>query len=353
MTAPASSPTIADLTTLGVGGRPRALVRVESEADLVAAVRDCDARSEPWLLIGGGSNLVVGDADFDGTVIQIATAGVTADSDNCGGAWVEVAAGEDWDQLVHRSIQEGWTGLEALSGIPGRVGATPVQNVGAYGAEVADTIARVRVWDRVASDVRVMTAADCGFGYRTSIFKRERFADGSPRYVVLSVTLQLPRGDLSAPVRYAELADAVGVQLGDRVPTADLRQAVLALRRRKGMVLDASDPDTRSVGSFFTNPIVTAQVAGALAPDAPRWEMPAGLVKVSAAWLLQSHGFGRGFALRSTSRIGLSHKHCLAITNRGGGTCAEVIELAEHIRTGVHTATGIWLEPEPTLVNAR
>jgi len=353
MTATASSPTIADLTTLGVGGQPRELVRVESEADLIAAVRDCDARSVSWLLIGGGSNLVVGDADFDGTVIQIATAGVTADSDNCGGAWVEVAAGEDWDQLVHRSIHDGWIGIEALSGIPGRVGATPIQNVGAYGAEVADTIARVRVWDRVTSDVRVMTAADCGFGYRTSVFKRERFADGSPRYLVLSVTFQLPRGDLSAPVRYSELADALGAQLGARVPTADLREAVLALRRRKGMVLDASDPDTRSVGSFFTNPIVPASVAAALAPDAPRWQMPGEMVKVSAAWLLQSQGFGRGFALGPTSRIGLSHKHCLAISNRGGGTCAEVIELADHIRTGVHSATGIWLEPEPTLVNTR
>ena len=268
--------------------------------------------------------------------------------DACGGAFVRVAAGQRWDDVVIRAVTEGWSGVEALSGIPGATGATPVQNVGAYGQEVADTIATVRTWDRLEGRIRTIAGPDCGFAYRSSRFKSERHR-GGPRYVVLDVTFQLLLADLSAPIRYAELATALGVGLGSRVPLAEVREAVLALRAGKGMVLDPADHDTWSAGSFFTNPILDAGRAAALPAEAPRWPMRDGSVKIPAAWLIGAAGFAKGHGLPGPAA--LSTKHTLALTNRGSGTTAALLELARVIRDGVADRFGIGLHPEPVLVN--
>src|SRR3954469_12692970 len=265
-----------DHTTLRLGGPAREWVRATSEAELVEALSTVQG---PILVLGGGSNLVVADAGFDGTVVEVATRGVRADVEgddpSCGGTLVTVAAGESWDGLAALAVERGWLGVEALAGIPGLVGATPIQNVGAYGQEVAQTIARVRVWDRVLKGVRTFANADCGFGYRTSRFKAD-----PERHVVLDVTFQLRQGSLGTPVAYAELARALGLELGERAPLADVRAAVLGLRRGKGMVLDETDHDTWSAGSFFTNPVVDA---GDVPAGAPAWPQPDGRVKTSAA----------------------------------------------------------------------
>jgi len=334
---------LAELTTLRLGGPAKRIVEVHDTAELVEVLRACDADGEPVLLLGGGSNVVVADEGFPGTVVLVRTKGVRVESASaCGGAVVRIAAGEEWDPFVARAVEEGWVGIEALSGIPGLVGAAPIQNVGAYGQEVADTLAQVRVWDRVDGVTRTFPLAECGFGYRTSRFKRE-----PSRYAVLEVVLQLGLGDTSAPVRYAELARTLGVDLGRRAPLAEVRSAVLELRRRKGMVLDPDDHDTWSVGSFFTNPVVPASVAAALPEDAPRWPADDGLVKVSAAWLIERAGFGRGYGDGS---VRLSSKHTLALTNRGGATTADLLALAREVRAGVRAAFGIDLVNEPVLV---
>jgi UDP-N-acetylmuramate dehydrogenase len=329
-------------TTLRLGGPPERMVTATSEADLVAAVSDADAAGEPLLVLGGGSNVVVADAGFPGTVVRIATSGIrpdVADGVSCGGVLVTVAAGESWDDLVARAVDSDWVGVEALSGIPGLVGATPIQNVGAYGQEVSQTIASVRVWDRKLRGVRTFANADCGFGYRTSRFKAD-----PGRHVVLDVTFQFTQGDLGAPVRYAELASTLGVETGQRAPLADVRAAVLKLRTGKGMVLDATDHDTWSAGSFFTNPVVPAERV----PDgAPAWPNPDGTVKTSAAWLIERSGFGKGYG---AGRVGLSTKHTLALTNRGGATTDELLALAREVRDGVERTFGIRLVNEPVLV---
>ena len=344
---------IRDLTTLRVGGPAAALVVAETDDQLIDAVVAADAAGEPVTIIGGGSNVVVSDDGLPGTVILVRTRGVDVTVDACSGAWVRVAAGEPWDGLVARAVAEEWSGIEALSGIPGLTGATPIQNVGAYGQEVADTIARVTAYDRRARRTEVIAAGDCGFGYRTSRFKRH-----PTRYIVLTVEFQLPLGEMSAPIRYAELAQALGVQLGERAPARDVREAVLGLRRGKGMVLDPADHDTWSVGSFFTNPIVVAS----LVPEgAPTWPVErsaadgphdpdagADLVKTSAAWLVEQAGFGRGYPDGGAAR--LSTKHTLAITNRGTATTGDVIGLARTIRDGVRDRFGIELAPEPVLL---
>jgi UDP-N-acetylmuramate dehydrogenase len=333
---------LADLTTLRLGGPARELVHAGTEQQLVDAVRRADDAGVPLLLLAGGSNLVVGDAGFDGTVVRVETAGVHAEEDACGGAMVTVAAGEPWDPFVATAVERGWIGVEALSGIPGSVGATPVQNVGAYGQEVAQTLASVRCWDREDRRVRTFAAAECGFGYRTSRFKRD-----PGRHVVLSVTFQFRLGDLSAPVAYAELARALGVQVGARVPVAEVRRAVLELRGHKGMVLDPADPDTWSAGSFFTNPVLPADAAATLPADAPRWPMADGSVKTSAAWLIEHAGFGRGYG---NDRVALSGKHTLALTNRGGASTADLLDLAAEIQRGVLERYGVRLVNEPVLV---
>ena len=338
----ATTPALADLTTLRLGGTARRTVVATTEQTLVNTVRACDESGEPVLLVAGGSNLVVADDGFDGTVVVVRTEGVRVESDACSGAMVTVAAGESWDDLVARAVQEGWVGIEALSGIPGSVGATPVQNVGAYGQEVAETIASVRCWDRVTGGYRTFFAADCGFGYRSSRFKSE-----PARYVVLEVTFQFRLGDLGAPVGYAELARTLGVEAGERAPAAAVREAVLGLRRSKGMVLDATDHDTWSAGSFFTNPLLDPAAAAALPEAAPRWPQPDGRVKTSAAWLIEHAGFGKGYG---NDRVSLSTKHTLALTNRGDATTKDLLALAGEIQRGVHARFRVWLVNEPVLV---
>jgi UDP-N-acetylmuramate dehydrogenase len=333
---------LAERTTLRLGGPARRLVEVDSEADLVDTVRELDAGGEPLLVLGGGSNLVIADEGFDGTVVAVRTRGVHAESDLCGGAMVRVAAGENWDALVERAVESGWVGIEALSGIPGLVGAVPIQNVGAYGQEVAETIASVRTLDRRTGEIRTVAAADCGFGYRWSRFKADPTAA-----VVLSATFQFRLGDLGAPVRYPELARTLGVELGDRAHAADVRRAVLRLRSSKGMVLDPSDHDTWSAGSFFTNPILDPEQAQELPPDAPRFAQPDGRVKTSAAWLIGRAGFEKGYG---DGAVRLSTKHTLALTNRGGGSTAELLALAREVRAGVRAAFGVELVNEPVTV---
>jgi UDP-N-acetylmuramate dehydrogenase len=336
---------LADHTTLRLGGPARTWVRATSETELVDAVRRADEVGENVLVLAGGSNLVVADEGFEGTVVEIATTGVSADHEGddptCGGVLVTVAAGESWDRFVAQAVERGWVGVEALSGIPGSVGATPIQNVGAYGQEVAQTLARVRVWDRVLKGVRTFAATDCGFGYRTSRFKKD-----PGRHVVLEVTFQFRAGDLGAPVEYAELARTLGVEPGARAPMTDVRQAVLELRRSKGMVLDPEDHDTWSAGSFFTNPVVAADRVPEGAPAWPQDDPPGG-VKTSAAWLIEHAGFGKGYG---AGAVRLSTKHTLALTNRGGATTAELLALARELRDGVESRFGIRLVNEPVLV---
>ena len=328
---------LADHTTLRVGGPAREWVTATTEAELTAAF-DTDL---PVLVLGGGSNLVVADAGFDGRVVEVATRGVVPDTDDpsCGGVLVRVAAGESWDDLVALAVERGWVGIEALAGIPGRVGATPIQNVGAYGQEVSQTIATVRVWDRTLKGVRTFANADCRFGYRTSRFKAD-----PGRHVVLDVTFQLAIGTLGTSVEYAELARTLGVEIGQRAPLAEVREAVLGLRRGKGMVLDAADHDTWSAGSFFTNPVLEADRV----PDgAPAWPQADGLVKTSAAWLIEHAGFAKG---HGSQRAALSGKHVLALTNRGRATTEDLLALAREVRDGVEAAYGVRLVNEPVLV---
>jgi UDP-N-acetylmuramate dehydrogenase len=326
-----------DLTTLRVGG--------PAAEHVVAAVREADEAGMPVLVLAGGSNVLVSDSGFDGRVVQVATRGVDADVQDpddlacLSAVTVRLAAGEDWDGFVAHAVDRGWVGVEALSGIPGSTGATPIQNVGAYGQEVAQTITSVRTWDRAAKELRTFAAADCGFGYRTSRFKEER-----GRYVVLEVTYLLRQGDLGAPVAYAELARTLGVEVGDRAPLADVRRAVLGLRSGKGMVLDPDDHDTWSAGSFFTNPVVAPEL---LPEGAPAWPQPDGRVKTSAAWLIEHAGFGKG---HGNERASLSTKHTLALTNRGSATAADLLQLAREVRAGVAEKFGITLVNEPVLV---
>ena len=361
---------LADLTTLRVGGPARELVEPTTDAEMIGAVRDADAAGIPVLVIGGGSNLLVGDEGFDGVVIRDARRDIERnvaiqDDGFCGGVSVTVAAGVPWDDVVARAVRDEWVGLEALSGIPGSTGATPVQNVGAYGSEVAETIATVRTWDRLESRVRTLAAIDCGFGYRDSVFKRSQrgaASDGAfwaptPRFVVIDVTFQMRFGTRSAPVKYAQLAQALGIEVGATASTASVRDAVLELRRSKGMVLDDADHDTWSAGSFFTNPVVAADAAASLPDDAPRYPAgrgaPEGAVKTSAAWLIEHAGFGRGFGVTPGAAATLSTRHTLAITNRGGATAADVLALARVVREGVRDAFGVDLVPEPVMVAAQ
>lgn len=340
-------------TTMRVGGPAARFVVAQTTDELVDAVREVDDADEPLLVLAGGSNLVIADSGFAGSVIQVATNGIQVESaDACSGATVTVAAGEDWDAFVARCVDEGWSGVEALSGVPGSAGATPVQNVGAYGQEVAHTIARVRVWDRRTQSVRTMPASDCGFTYRHSVFK------GTDRFVVLEVTFQLRLASHSQPIAYADLARELGVAAGERVPLADAREGVLAQRRLRGMVLDPSDHDTWSCGSFFTNPVLSTQrfdrlrqrvaerLGAQVAP--PTFEAGEGLVKTSAAWLIDRAGFGKGFGLPGAAS--LSTKHTLAVTNRGSATTADILGVARRVRDGVETAFGVRLVNEPVIV---
>jgi UDP-N-acetylmuramate dehydrogenase len=342
LTEQATHVALADHTTLRVGGPARRMITVETESELVETVRHLDGSDEPVLVLGGGSNVLVDDAGFDGTVVKVATRGIAEDTEACSGAVITVAAGEPWDPLVSHAISRGWSGIEAMSGIPGLVGATPIQNVGAYGADVSELISMVRTLDRSTGQLKTFFPVECGFGYRTSRFKSD-----PGRFVVLSVTFQLRIGSMSQPIRYAELARLLGVVVGRRAPAAEVREAVLALRNTKGMVLVEDDHDTWSVGSFFTNPILSPAAAAALPADAPRFGQPDGRVKTSAAWLIERAGFAKGYGQGAAQ---LSTKHTLALTNRGGASAAELLSLAREIRAGVQAKFGVELVPEPVIV---
>lgn len=333
---------LADLTTLRLGGPARAVIDATTEEHLVETVRVADEAGDAVLLVGGGSNLVVADGGVDGTVVRVLTRGIAVDADACSGAMVTVAAGEPWDGFVAHAVEQGWVGVEALAGIPGATGATPIQNVGAYGQDVSQTIASVRTYDRYDRRIRTFAASDCDFSYRHSRFKAE-----PQRHVVLSVTFQLALGDLGAPVLYGELAESLGIDVGERAPSAAVRDAVLSLRRGKGMVLDPADHDTWSSGSFFTNPVLQAEQAEALPDGAPRFAQPDGSVKTSAAWLIDHAGYGKGY---TAGGVAVSSKHVLALTNRGDGTTEQLLELAREIRDGVEATFGVTLVNEPVLV---
>lgn len=359
---------LADLTTLRIGGPIAELVEAWDEEQLVDAVRRADRDRRPLLVLGGGSNLVASDAPFEGTVVQVRDDGAAPQLDegcelpspqdpgaglaaSCGGIVLTHFAGASWDRAVDWAVAHELRGTEALSGIPGSVGATPIQNVGAYGQDVSQTLRRVRTWDRQDEQLRTFAPADCAFGYRDSLFKRTPFtragfpASATGRFVVLSVSFQHTQGSLSAPVRYAELARQLGVEAGQRTDLTAVREKVLAIRASKGMVLDAADHDTWSAGSFFTNPILGPEAAASLPEEAPRFDAGQERVKTSAAWLISHAGLERGFAVGP--RASLSTKHSLALTNRGGATSEDIVELARAVQDRVKQAFGIHLEPEP------
>ncbi|WP_408630051.1 UDP-N-acetylmuramate dehydrogenase [Actinomycetospora lemnae] len=346
---------LAPHTTLGLGGPARRLVRARTADEVVARARAADGAGEPLLLVGGGSNLVVGDAGFAGTALVIDTQGhhvVHRDADS---AVVHVEAGHDWDAFVADTVAEGLGGLECLSGIPGRTGATPVQNVGAYGVEVADVLVDVDLYARRTGRRGPVPAADLGLGYRTSRLKGDRNVDGE---IVLGVRFRLTTDGLSAPIRYAELAKALDVEPGTRVPVAAAREAVLGLRRRKGMVIDPDDADSRSAGSFFMNPVVDAETAARVAArteaagqhPVTAWPQLDGRVKLSAAALIERAGVPRGHP-GEHAPVRVSTKHTLALTHRGGGTTDDLLALARDVRDRVDAAFGLVLQPEPVLVS--
>ncbi|MDX6351309.1 MAG: UDP-N-acetylmuramate dehydrogenase [Streptomyces sp.] len=339
---------LAPLTTFRLGGPAARLVTATTDDEVIAAVREADDSGTPLLIIGGGSNLVIGDDGFDGTALRIATTGFALD-----GTRLELAAGEVWTDAVARTVAAGLAGIECLAGIPGSAGATPIQNVGAYGQEVSATIAEVVAYDRDLGAVVTVGNADCAFSYRHSRFKAD-----PARYVVLRVRFDLEdAGGLSAPVKYAEVARALGVEPGGRVPLALARETVLRTRASKGMVLDPEDHDTWSAGSFFTNPILSdaeydafiGRVHDRLGPEAqpPGWPAGDGHVKTSAAWLIDKAGFTKGYG-SGPARI--STKHTLALTNRGHAKAEDLLALAREVRDGVHAAFGVTLVNEPVTV---
>ena len=386
---------LSELTTMRVGGPALQLVEPTDADQLVDAMREAWGSGEPWLILGGGSNLVVSDDGFDGTVIRVTTKGIeelpvaelveaplrpfdrlrASQAQGAGSArgaktHLRIQAGESWDALVATTIERGLVGLEALSGIPGSVGAAPIQNIGAYGQELSDSLIAVDFLDYLTGDVSRVTAQELNLGYRTSAIKKGRHG------LVIAVELELSQGALSEPIAYSQLASALGVQLGDRVPTAEVRAAVLRLRASKGMVLSPDDPDSVSSGSFFTNPIVGARFASELPADAPRWPLEAepvaavtplesfdanvlpkrtvgeSRVKLSAAWLIERAGVRRGFSLPG-SRAAISTKHTLALVNTGGATAEQVAELARYVQSRVFNQFGVLLHPEPVLVGVQ
>ncbi|MET0974225.1 MAG: UDP-N-acetylmuramate dehydrogenase [Leifsonia sp.] len=387
---PDSTPiALRELTTIRVGGVPERMLTATTQRDLVDIALQVWGSGDDWLLLGGGSNTVASDEPFDGTVIRIATRGVEVlpQASAPGLVRVRVQAGEPWDDLVAYTVGRGWAGLEALSGIPGLAGAAPIQNIGAYGQEISNTLVAVDFLDYASGEVERLTVAELELGYRTSVIKQGRHG------VVVSIELELHDtavqrdvlGEaLGQPIAYAQLASTLGAQLGDRLPISAVRDAVLTLRASKGMVLDADDPDTWSAGSFFTNPIVREGFARSLPADAPRWPLtedapdvieplhapaldpwaaaqvalapparPAEpeprLVKLSAAWLIEQSGIRRGFGLPG-SHAAISSKHTLAITTRGEATGDEIAQLARYVRGRVQAEFGVILQPEPVII---
>ena len=355
----------AELTTFAVGGSFDRLVEASSEEEIVETVREADAEGVPVMVLGGGSNVLAADGRFPGVVVRdVRQSIVLRQEGGCEGANLRVSAGTPWDDFVVHTIANEWMGVEALSGIPGTVGAAPVQNIGAYGQEAGGSIAGVRVYDRATGRVDYLSFSQMEFGYRTSVVKKS-LKEGwgpSPRHIVLEVDFQLRIASLSAPVQYSQLAQLLGVQPGERVPSVAVRDAVVELRRSKGMVLDDADRDTYSAGSFFTNPVLSEAQAARLPDDAPKHGLRdgsrtvlgaaaprvEGQVKTSAAWLIDHAGFPAGYGMPGPAA--LSTKHALALTNRGGATGAQMRELARTIRDGVRETYGVVLEAEPTIV---
>lgn len=332
--------TLSKYTSLRVGGPAKSIVNVSTEAEIIAAIEA--AGDSPVLIIGGGSNVLISDSGFEGTVIHIANNQAESEVDACSGATLTIGAGEDWDQFVATTISRGFAGLETLSGIPGTVGAAPIQNIGAYGHEVSEFITRVRTYDRQAKAIKTFTNAECEFEYRSSHFKKH-----PGRYIVLSVQFQIRTGEISTPITYAELAKKLGIAVGEKAPVIDTRNAVMELRASKGMLLNPSDKDSWSAGSFFTNPIVSTEIASALPEGAPKWPTADGRVKTSAAWLIENSGIDKG---QSHGGARISTKHVLALTNSGNATAEELIQLAREVRASVQEKFGITLEPEVNLV---
>jgi UDP-N-acetylmuramate dehydrogenase len=332
---------LSSFTTLRVGGPARKIVHAHSEAELIEFVKAADSAKEPILILGGGSNLLISDAGFAGTVIRVESKGNALDYDACSGGMIEVSAGEDWDKFVEISIKKGFADLESLSGIPGTVGGAPIQNIGAYGHEVSETIARVKTYDRSKGEIKTFTNTECKFSYRNSIFKEQ-----PGKYVILSVTFQLRKGVQSLPISYAELAKQLSVNIGDQVEVTKVREAVLKLRASKGMLINLEN-EINSAGSFFVNPILSKSVADQLPADAPRWPQSDGKVKTSAAWLMEHSGVVKGEKLAGAQ---ISDKHVLALTNSGDATAEDIIELAKRARKKVYEKFGIKLETEVQLV---
>ncbi|EIC08504.1 UDP-N-acetylenolpyruvoylglucosamine reductase [Microbacterium laevaniformans OR221] len=366
---------LAELTTLRVGGTPARMVEARTREELISALQEAWSQGEPWLVLGGGSNLLAGDEPFDGTVVLVRTSGIQrVEAPREGHVRLRVEAGHNWDDLVEYTVAAGLAGIEAMSGIPGSAGAAPIQNVGAYGQEIVETLVEVELLDEATGEVETVSADALGLGFRTSVLK-QHYGRGAERSgVIVSITLELQEvGDGEVPVRGAQLRQALRLAADAAVSLRWIRETVLATRAAKGMVLDDADPDTHSAGSFFQNAIVSASFARTLPPECPRWPMAVEIepvtviplaafdgvvpppvsvqpdVKVSAAWLIEHSGLGKGFRL-PRSRAGLSTKHALALTNRGGATAGEVAELARYIQHRVQSEFGLLLQPEPVLV---
>lgn len=329
-----------DYTSLRVGGPAKKFVEVGTESEIIAAIEA--AGDSPVLIIGGGTNVLISDNGFEGTVIHITNHNLQAEIDACSGATLTIGAGENWDDFVATTIERGFAGLETLSGIPGTVGAAPIQNIGAYGHEVSEFITRVRTYDRVAKEVKTFTHEQCQFSYRNSYFKAN-----PGQYVILDVQFQIRIGEISSPITYAELAKKLGINVGDKAPVVATRKAVMELRGAKGMLLNPDDQDSWSAGSFFTNPIVSADIAAQLPEDAPKWPTSDGRIKTSAAWLIEHAGIHKGDAVGGAR---ISTKHVLALTNSGSATAEDIASLAKSAQKSVFEKFGITLEAEVNLV---
>ena len=331
---------LSDYTSLRVGGPAKKFVDVSSEAEIIAAIEA--AGDSPILIMGGGTNILVSDSGFEGTVIHISNNLLKSEVVACSGATLTIGAGENWDEFVAMTIERGFAGLESLSGIPGTIGASPIQNIGAYGHEVAEYITRVRTYDRIAKGLKTFTNSECEFSYRNSHFKVH-----PGRYVVLDVQFQLRMGEMTTPIMYAELAAKLGIAVGDKAPVVATRTAVLELRGMKGMLLSKTDHDSWSAGSFFTNPIVSKEIADALPADAPRWPTEDGKVKTSAAWLIEHSGIHKGDEIGGAR---ISTKHVLALSNSGSATASDIAALATRARNHVQEKFGITLVAEVNLI---
>ena len=327
-------------TSFRVGGPASKIIQVSAEAEIIAAIEE--SGDSPILIMGGGTNVLISDKGFEGTVIRISNNSVQSEVDACSGATLTIGAGEDWDTFVQTTIDRGFAGLETLSGIPGTVGAAPIQNIGAYGHEVAEFITRVRTYDRQEKALKTFTNSECEFSYRNSYFKAH-----PGRYVVLEVQFQIRRGEFSDPITYVELSKKLGIEPGDKAPVAATRAAVLELRASKGMLLKNDDHDSWSAGSFFTNPIISQQAADQLPNAAPKWPLNDGRVKVSAAWLIENSGIHKGDEVGGAR---ISTKHVLALSNSGNATASDIAELAKRARNQVKEVFGITLEAEVNLV---